>query len=252
MWEIGIKDIFDILIAACGMYWLYKRTKATGTFVVFQGIMVFMVVWLVVCKVLNMRLIGSILNGMMSVGFIAIIILCQNEIRQVLIRVGSRHQWTSIMRFFERSQVEKNDKSQWVDQIVLACRNMSAQKVGALICIQEAEDLVQYAKTGEEIDAVVSTRLIEQIFYKNTPLHDGAMIVQNGRIRAAACILPVSHSNGVPKEFGLRHRSALGLTEQTDAKVVIVSEETGAISMAWRGKFHRELTTTTLHRLLMR
>lgn len=252
MWEIGIKDIFDILIVAAGMYWLYKRTKAAGTFVIFQGIMVFLVVWLVVCKVLNMRLLGSLLNSVMSVGFIAIIVVCQNEIRQVLIRVGSRHQWTSILKFFGRAQMDHSDKAQWVDQIVLACRNMSAQKVGALICIQEQEDLTPYASTGDNLEAIISTRLIEQIFYKNTPLHDGAMIIQNGRIKAAACILPVSHSNGIPKEFGLRHRSALGLAEQTDAKVIIVSEETGSISVAWHGKFHRELTTTTLQRLLMR
>ena len=132
----------------------------------------------------------------------------------------------------------------------MACMSLSQQKVGALIVVEKNESLDEYAKTGETIDAVISQRLIEAIFFKNAPLHDGAIVIQNGRITAAQCILPVSHNLNIPKKLGLRHRSAMGVSEKTDAIAIVVSEETGAISVAMNGKFKLGLTAQQLESIL--
>ena len=250
MWDFGIKDIVDILIVAWGMFYLYRGSQKNGTLVLFQGILAVFFAWLLLSQVLRMKLLGSIFDSLISVGLIALVVLFQNEIRRALMRVGSRRRWTALMTVFGQKN-DQEEEHQWVDALVLACRNMSAQKVGALICIEQADNLQQYADTGDEIDARMTTRLIEQIFYKNTPLHDGAVIVRGGRILSAACILPVSHNMKIPKELGLRHRSAIGLTELCDAKVVIVSEETGDISLAEQGHVHRKLSTNALQKLLL-
>ncbi|MCR5394685.1 MAG: diadenylate cyclase CdaA [Bacteroidales bacterium] len=250
MWDFGIKDIIDILIVAWGMFYLYRSSQKNGTLVLFQGILAVLLAWLLLSQVLRMKLLGSIFDSLISVGLIALVVLFQNEIRNALMRVGSRRRWTALMQMFGQGDVEE-EHHQWIDALVLACRNMSAQRVGALICIERFDSLQQYADTGDEIDAKLTTRLLEQIFFKNTPLHDGAVIVKNGRIQAAACILPVSHNMRIPKELGLRHRSAIGLTEVSDAKVVIVSEETGDISVACRGKVHRRLSPNALQKMLL-
>ena len=250
MWDFGLQDIIDILIVAWGMFYLYRSSQRNGTLVLFQGILAVLLAWLLLSQVLRMKLLGSIFDSLISVGLIALVVLFQNEIRQALMRVGSRRRWTALMQVFGQNEDEQKQHL-WVDALVLACRNMSAQKVGALICIEEFDSLQQYADTGDEIDARLTTRLIEQIFYKNTPLHDGAVVVRAGRILAAACILPVSHNMKIPKELGLRHRSAIGLTELCDAKVVIVSEETGDISLAMQGKIHRKLTPNALQKMLL-
>ncbi|MBQ0056563.1 MAG: diadenylate cyclase CdaA [Bacteroidales bacterium] len=251
MWDFGIKDAIDILVVAWALYYLYRGAQRNGTLVIFQGIMAIIVVWLVVSQMLQMRLLGAIMDSAVGVGLIAVVIIFQNDIRQVLVRVGSRRRWSSLLRVFGRRNLDSEEKS-WVDPVVLACRNMSQQKVGALICIEGTDSLQQYADTGDLIDARLSTRLIEQIFYKNTPLHDGAMIIRDGRIVSAACILPVSHSARIPKEFGLRHRSGIGLSEVSDAKVIIVSEETGGITLASHGRLHRDLNINTLQKLLLK
>lgn len=250
MWDIGIKDLIDILGLAIGMYWLYRRTQQNGTHTIFYAIFSVILVWLIVSQVLQMRLLGALLDSFISVGMIALVVIFQNEIRLFLIRFGSRYRWNSFLSFFGK-RGEEADDAKWVTAVVHACQNMSEQKVGALICIQQSEELQQYAQTGEIIDAAVSSRLIEQIFFKNSPLHDGAMILRDGRIHAAACILPLSANPRIPKEFGLRHRSALGLAEQSDAKVLIVSEETGSVTMAWRGRYFRDLSVGDLPKHLM-
>jgi len=250
MWDIGIKDIIDILVVAAGMYWLYRRTQQNGTHSIFYAVFSLLLIWVLVSQVLQMRLLGALLDSFVSVGLIALVIIFQSEIRLFLLRLGARYQISALMTFFNRGDQQTSDQ-EWITAVVHACQNMSEQKVGALICIQQREELTQFAQTGEQIDAKVSSRLVEQIFFKNSPLHDGAMIIRNGRIQAAACILPLSASPRIPKEFGLRHRSALGMAEQTDAKVLIVSEETGGITMAWRGKFVRDITISNLPKHLM-
>lgn len=252
MWDFGLRDIVDILAVAVLLYYLYRKTRENGNLVIFQGLVAIMMVWVVVSQVIRMRLLGAILDQIVSVAMIVVVVLFQNEIRQALIRVGSRRQWTSLLRFFGQNQQQEDIDKQWIDAVVLACRNMAEQKVGALIVIEREDDVSTRVTSGCEVDAVVTTRLIEQIFYKNTPLHDGAMVIRHGRIMLAAGVLPVSHNKRIPPELGLRHRSALGITEVCDARVVVVSEETGGITVCQRGRFYRDLTTAQLHKMLLK
>ncbi len=252
MWDFGLRDIVDILAVAVLLYYLYRKTRENGNLVIFQGLVAIMMVWVVVSQVIRMRLLGAILDQIVSVAMIVVVVLFQNEIRQALIRMGSRRQWTSLLRFFGQNQKQEDIDKQWIDAVVLACRNMGEQKVGALIVIEREDDVSTRVTSGCEVDAVVTTRLIEQIFYKNTPLHDGAMVIRRGRIMLAAGVLPVSHNKKIPPELGLRHRSALGITEVCDARVVVVSEETGGITVCQRGRFYRDLTTAQLHKMLLK
>lgn len=252
MWNFGIKDAIDILAVATLLYYLYRKTRENGTIVIFQGIVAVLFLWLLVSQVLEMRLLGGIMDSVMSVSWIIIVVLFQNEIRQALIRMGSRRQWSSVLRFFGQAELRKEDTTKWVDSLVLACKNMAEQKVGALIVIQRVDQVAGFITNGCDVDAIVSTRLIEQIFYKNTPLHDGAMVISHGRVTLAAGVLPVSHNKRIPPELGLRHRSALGITEVCDARVVVVSEETGGITVAQRGRFYRDLTPMQLQKMLLK
>ena len=252
MWDFGLRDIVDILAVAVLLYYLYRKTRENGNLVIFQGLVAIMMVWVVVSQVIRMRLLGAILDQIVSVAMIVVVVLFQNEIRQALIRMGSRRQWTSLLRFFGKNQQQEDIDKQWIDAVVLACRNMGEQKVGALIVIEREDDVSTRVTSGCEVDAVVTTRLIEQIFYKNTPLHDGAMVIRHGRIMLAAGVLPVSHNKRIPPELGLRHRSALGITELCDARVIVVSEETGGITVCQRGRFYRDLTTAQLHKMLLK
>ncbi len=252
MWDFGLRDIVDILAVAVLLYYLYRKTRENGNLVIFQGLVAIMMVWVVVSQVIRMRLLGAILDQIVSVAMIVVVVLFQNEIRQALIRVGSRRQWTSLLRFFGQNQQQEDVDKQWIDAVVLACRNMAEEKVGALIVIEREDDVSTRVTSGCELDAVVTTRLIEQIFYKNTPLHDGAMVIRHGRIMLAAGVLPVSHNKKIPPELGLRHRSALGVTEVCDARVIVVSEETGGITVCQRGRFYRDLTTAQLHKMLLK
>jgi uncharacterized protein (TIGR00159 family) len=167
---------------------------------------------------------------------VILVILFQNEIRQALIRLGSRHQWSSMLRFFGKEELAKNDDTKWVDAVILACQHMSEHKVGALIVVQRYDDVEPLiSPPGCEMDAIVSARLIEQVFFKNSPLHDGAMIVRGDRIVAARCTLPITSRTDIPASFGMRHKAAIGITEESDATVVVVSEETGNISYVKEG-----------------
>lgn len=252
MWDFGLRDIVDILAVAVLLYYLYRKTRENGNLVIFQGLVAVLMVWVVVSQVIRMRLLGAILDQIVSVSMIVVVVLFQNEIRQALIRVGSRRQWTSLLRFFGQNQQQEDIDKQWIDAVVLACRNMAEQKVGALIVIEREDDVSTRVTSGCDVDAIVTTRLIEQIFYKNTPLHDGAMVIRHGRIMLAAGVLPVSHNKKIPPELGLRHRSALGVTEVCDARVIVVSEETGGITVCQRGRFYRDLTTAQLHKMLLK
>ena len=223
--------------------------RESGTINIFAGVLTFIAVWILVTQVLDMKLMGSIMDKVISVGLIALVVIFQDEIRRMLLDLGSRKRWRFVLDvFFKHHEVDDSQAS--ISAIVRACQNMSSSRTGALIAIQQTSDLRMFESTGDKIDADISTRLIENIFFKNSPLHDGAMIVANNRISAAACILPVSHSHDIPKNFGLRHRSAFGLSQETDAKVVIVSEETGNITLAHNGKFYRNLSPSSLEKLL--
>ena len=246
---LSLKDILDILLVAFLLYKTYKLMKSSGSINIFIGILVFIVIWVIVSQVLQMRLLGSIFDKLVSVGVIALIVLFQDEIRHFLLTLGSRHRSSSFFRFLKGNKKDTTDKED-IMPIVMACLNMSKGKVGALIVIERSLPLDEVVRTGDIIDANINQRLIENIFFKNSPLHDGAMIISKKRIKAAGCILPVSHSMDIPKELGLRHRAAKGISQETDALAIIVSEETGGISIAYKGEFYLKLTAEELERML--
>ena len=247
--DFGIKDIIDILLVAYLLYQSYRLMKDSGTINIFIGILVFIGIWIIVSQVLEMRLLGSILDKLTSVGVLAIFILFQDEIRKFLVNLGSQKKLGNYLRFLIKNKKEKTEKTD-IMPIVMACMSMSKGKTGALIVIEKNVPLNEIIRTGETINADVNQRLIENIFFKNSPLHDGAMIIRGQQIIAAGCILPVSHDLNIPKELGLRHRAAMGVSQETDALAIIVSEETGGISAAYKGQFHLRLTAEELERIL--
>ena len=232
---VGFKDILDILCVAILLYEAYRLLRKSVAVNLFWGILAFIVVWFLVTYVIQLDLTGAIFERVISVGAIAIIVIFQEEIRSFFYQVGSRF---SDWRLRRLRTANKETSDQYVQQVVLACRHMSQSKTGALIVLAGKQDLKEFIDTGELLNATISARLIENIFFKNTPLHDGALIIKNGRIVSAACILPVSKNQNIPRHYGLRHRAALGLTEKTDAVAIVVSEETGRISVAKGDTIH--------------
>ncbi|MDL2212646.1 diadenylate cyclase CdaA [Bacteroides sp. OttesenSCG-928-N06] len=247
--EFGIKDFVDILLVAFLLYYTYRLMKDSGSINIFSGILIFVVVWLIVTQVLEMKLLGSILDKLVSVGVLALIILFQDDIRRFLLTLGTHRQISAIIRFFTNTKKERKDNED-IMPIVMACISMSKQKTGALIVIEHGIPLDDIVRTGETLEAKISQRLIENIFFKNSPLHDGAMVIRKKMIKAAGCILPVSHDLTIPKELGLRHRAAMGISQESDAHAIIVSEETGSISVAYRGQFYLRLTAEELESML--
>ncbi len=248
--DFGIKDLIDIFLVALMLYYIYRLMKESRSLNVFVGIMVFVLIWLFVSQVLEMRLLGSIMDKLVSVGVITIIILFQDEIRKFLYTLGAHQSMKGVMRFFS-SKAKKGDADKSaIIPIVMSCLSMSKGKVGALIVIERGAPLDDITDTGDIIDANINQRLIENIFFKNSPLHDGAMIISKKRIRAAGCILPVSHNQDIPKELGLRHRAAMGISQASDAIAIVVSEETGRITAAIKGEFHLRLSAEELESLL--
>lgn len=249
--DFGIKDVIDILLVAFLLYKSYKLMKETGSLKIFIGVLIFLGVWVLVSQVLEMRLLGSIFDVLQSVGILALIILFQEEIRRFLLNLGTHRRMNNLLKWFGGKKGEGVERAD-IMPLVMACLNMSKQKVGALIVIEQEVSLNEVVRTGDVIDAAISQRLIENIFFKNSPLHDGAMIVSANRIKAAGCILPVSHDLNIPRHLGLRHRAALGISQVSDAVVIIVSEQTGAISTAHEGQFRLRLSAEELERELTR
>ncbi|GHV15860.1 membrane protein [Bacteroidia bacterium] len=247
--DFGIKDIIDIILVAIVMYRLYRIVSKSGTGAIFNGVLAFMILWILISQVLQMRLMGIILDKFVDIGLIVLIIIFQDEIRRFLMTLGSNRTFRFLSRLF--SSKERKDLSDPViTSLVLACMNMAKTYTGALIVIEQEIKLGHYSETGEVLDADISTRLIENIFFKNTPLHDGAVIISGNRIKAAGCILPISQSQDIPKSFGLRHRAALGISQETDAKAIIISEERGKISFVDDGQIQTNITPEKLQELL--
>ena len=247
--EFGIKDIIDILIAATLLYGIYKTMKESGTLNIFIGVLAFIVLWVVVYKILDMKLIGTIMDKFINIGLIIIVILFQDQIKRFLVEQGSNKRWNIFRKIFARSK-DNGDSKNWIIPVVYACMSMSKSKTGALIVIQQAVSLENYERTGDIINAKINTRLIENIFFKNSPLHDGALIISDGMLSAAGCIMPVSHDTSLPRYLGLRHRAALGIVQATDAIAIVVSEETGNISLAYKGQLYTKLNSTDLEQRL--
>lgn len=237
--QIGFKDIVDIFLVAILLYQMFKLLKRTGAVNIFIGILAFIICWFLVSYVFKMELLGGIFDRVVSVGAFALIVIFQDEIRRFFSRIGSKRKWSSlssIKRFFSGNNEEKEKTDYTLVQIVLACRNLAKSSTGGLIVLTRTNDLGFYSQSGENINSNINSRLIEAIFFKNSPLHDGALIVSQQKLKAAACILPISKNQSIPKRMGLRHRAALGITEHSDAIAIVVSEESGHISWAVNGQ----------------
>lgn len=232
----GLKDLVDILLVALLLYETYRLLRTSGAVNLFWGILAYVGLWFLVSFVLRLELTGAIFNFIGSAGAVALVVIFQEEIRGMFSRIGSHmSNAQQIVRFRQQKESGALTDEQ-IHQIVQACAHMSDDKVGALIVVAAENELDEYEQTGETINADISARMIENIFFKNSPLHDGALIIQGGRLRSAACILPVSKNQRIPKHYGLRHRAALGLAEKSDALCIVVSEETGKVSIAKDGK----------------
>jgi len=233
--HIGIIDIIDIFLVAMMLYYLYRVTRGTNAFSIILGVVMLYLMYVVV-RALNMELLSGILGQFIGVGIIAVVVIFQPEIRRFLQMLGLQ-QNHRISRLFGR---ENNDSDLDVDSLVKACVDMGETKTGALIVLQQTSDLSLMAEGGIAVDAKVSPSLLENLFFKNSPLHDGAIIINRNRVVAARCILPSTQSQ-VPKSYGTRHRAALGMSEVSDAIILVVSEETGALSIAQGGVIQRDI-----------
>ena len=241
---IRFSDIVDILIVAYLIYNVIMLIRKTNSYRLAQGVLLILIaLWL--SGVLKLTMFNRILQKTVELGLIALVIIFQPELRRLLERMGSK-----ALPSFGSKPLETLGMDNVISQTIAACTQLSATKTGALIVVQGTIPLDQYARSGDIINAEVNTRLIENIFFKNSPLHDGAMIISGNRIVAAGCILPVSHDTSIPRSLGLRHRSALGIAQATDAMAVVVSEETGKISVAYRGKLDSRLSSTDLEQRL--
>jgi uncharacterized protein (TIGR00159 family) len=237
--HFGLSDALDIVAVAFLLYQIYKIIRRTAAINIFTGILLLYFLWFIV-RALNMQLLSTILGQVLGVGIIALIIVFQQEIRRFLLRIGAsfnsqRDTW--LQRFFKQRSHTVFELD--ISSITRACRKMSECKTGALIVIERYSPMEMYAETGDIIDARISSRLLQNLFFKNSPLHDGAVIIIRNRIHAARCTLPVSEQVYIPAQYGMRHRAAVGLTEQTDAIVIVVSEETGDISIVENAVINR-------------
>ena len=232
--QVRVFDIIDIILVAALFYGLYRLLKGTSAMSIFIGIVSLFLIWQLV-KALQMEMLTAILGAFVSVGFIALIIIFQPEIRRFLFTIGAQAQEGKLVRRFNflkvRSNVDLN-----IDAVTKACLNMSEIKQGALILLTRENNLDDIVTTGVVVNADISNSLIENIFFKNSPLHDGAMIIRHNRITAARCILPVTQKTNIPGHYGLRHRAAIGVTEVNDCIALVVSEETGNISIVTGGE----------------
>lgn len=244
--HIGIVDIIDIFLVALMLYYLYRVTRGTNAFSIILGVVMLYLMYVVV-RALNMELLSGILGQFIGVGIIAVVVIFQPEIRRFLQMLGLQ-QNQRISRWFAGDSKE-NELD--VDSLVKACVDMAETKTGALIVVQQTSDLSLMAEGGIAVDAKVSPSLIENLFFKNSPLHDGAIIINRDRVVAARCILPSTQSQ-VPKSYGTRHRAALGMSEVSDAIILVVSEETGGLSIAQGGVIQRDIDPNKFKSVLVR
>lgn len=241
--RIGWIDVVDVVLVTILFYQIYKLLTGSVALRIFLGFLSIYLFYLVV-KAAGMELLTMILGQFMQVGVLAGIILFQQEIRRFLLNVGKATALERMRMFSWRREQPQQRMS--VTPFVEAAKSLAGKNTGALIAFQQVSDLKFYAESGDLLDASVSKRLLMSIFNKTSPLHDGAVIIAQGRIRAARCILPVSENPDVPASMGLRHRAAIGLTEVTDAVVLVVSEETGQMSLVRGGEVFRNLSAGDL------
>lgn len=235
--NLRILDVLDIVFVALLLYYLYKLVKGTVAVNIFIGIVIIYLMWSLT-QLLQMELLSSVLGEFIGVGMFALIVVFQQEIRKFLLMIGSTN-FTHNGRFFRQLKFMQSDVETTtnVDTIVEACAAMGNTYTGALIVIQKSTNLDFVKTSGDDQNIEINQPIIESVFYKNSPLHDGAMVIEDSKITATRVILPVSNDRTIPLRFGLRHRAAVGITEKTDALALVVSEETGQISYVKDGEF---------------
>jgi diadenylate cyclase len=244
-------DIVDILLVALILFQLYKLIRGTAALRIFLSIFFIYLFW-ILAKALNMELVATLIGQVIGVGVIALIIVFQPEVRKFLLMIGNRYLDRSNFSF-DKFFYHDNDKSRShreAEEIVRASESMASKKTGALIVVGITSRLEYYMEGGQIIRAAISADLLGTIFFKNTPLHDGAVLIQDGLILAARCPLPITEKLSLPSHFGMRHRAALGISEQTDAVVIVISEETGQISVARDGEIQENITPNELREIL--
>ena len=245
-------DALDIILVALIIYYVYNLIRGTIALNILLGLVIIYAAYMLVRQA-EMRLLTELLGGFVSVGFIALIVVFQQEIRRFLLLIGrnaslqKNKAWWSFI--FGSKEVIKNNSAR-IKPIIDACKSMQKSRTGALIVFAKYYDEQFYQNSGEIIESKISKRLLESIFQKNSPLHDGAVIISENRIKCASSILPLTENDKLPPQFGLRHRAGIGISEMSDAVAVIVSEETGEISYAKQGRVRMNLTFTELEKLL--
>jgi uncharacterized protein (TIGR00159 family) len=253
VFKITVLDIIDIVLVAVILFQLYKLIRGTAALSIFIGIFLIYMFWLIV-KALNMELIGALLGQVIGVGVIALIIVFQQEVRRFLLVIGNRYMTRRRFSFGKifSSVEEETGSPKEAEEIVRAVESMAAKKTGALIVLGRKSSLDIYSEGGERISAIINAELLETIFFKNSPLHDGAVLIEDGKIFAARCPLPITDRVSLPPRFGMRHRAAIGISEHTDALVVVVSEESGKIMVAEAGEVKEHITPNELRQILLK
>lgn len=244
--RFSFKDVIEIVIFALLIRAFLLWARQTKTWILFKGVVVF-ILFLFAARIADMSELVFILDKAIGVGITAFIILFQPELRKALEQIGQTN--LNLLDNFRFTEELFNDTT--IKELMKACYAMSKVKTGALIVIEQKISLADYMKTGINIDAIISSQLILNIFEKNTPLHDGAVLVRGNRIMSATCYLPLSDNNKVSKELGTRHRAAIGISENTDSLTIVVSEETGKVSVAYRGELDRGIDEETLKNKLI-
>ena len=242
--KIGIIEIIDIALVAILIYQLYKLVKGTVAINIFIGLAAIYLLWKLVSAI-HFQLLSEILGQFIGVGVIILAIVFQQELRRFLIMIGKGKiiKNKGLLKF---NFVVDADNNLNISAIVNACQDMSSTKTGAIMILTQIDDLAVFAESGVEMNASISEPMIKSIFYKNSPLHDGAVIIRENKIISARSVLPVSNSNEIPGYLGMRHRAAIGITEESDAIAIIVSEETGEVSYAKEGEFFNKITIKQL------
>lgn len=238
--QLSFADVLDIILLALLIYFIFRWIRGTSAMSIFVAIISLYVIRVIV-SAFNMRLMTNIMETVLDVGIIALIVIFQPEIRKFLMQLGSRYMNSAKGRVIldrlrgKKGKLANISGSEAVNDLTEACRRMAEDKTGALIVIAHKASLEEIISTGDRIDASIHRRLIMNLFFKNSPLHDGAMIISDGRIAAARCTLPITERTDIPASYGMRHKAAIGISEETDADAIVVSEETGNISFVKAG-----------------
>lgn len=243
---IKLMDVIDILLVAFVIYTIMIMIQTTGAVRIAKSIIIILVLFLLT-KILNMYLMNYLLSRILEIGLIALVVVFQPELRRMLEKLGSK----SLREILKMKKEEQREIDRVISETVTACEAMSKSRTGALIVFERSDSTIDYQKSGTVLDAQVSSELLRNIFFTKAALHDGAVIIRNERVAAAGCVLPLSKNRNISRDLGTRHRAGIGMSEVSDAVIVIVSEETGTISVAISGMLKRHLAPQTLEKLLL-